>query len=103
MTDHNEKLLCAELTMLLGNVVNRVAGYRASGFRVPFAEFKELCDGDARLARRVLLRGGWTPDEDGLWILGKGRLPLEKAIPSYVLEEYFADILNDYRPLEDAA
>ena len=103
MTNHNEKLLCAELTMLLGNAVNRTGSHRTAGFHVPFKEFKELCDGDARLARRVLLRGGWTPDEDGLWILGKGRNPLEKAIPLYILEEYFADILNDYRPLEDAA
>lgn len=103
MTDHNEKLLCAELTMLLGNAVHRIGSNRSTGFHVPFPQFKALCDGDARLARRVLLRGGWVPDSDGDWIWGKGMNPLEKAIPIYVLEEYFADILNDYRPLEDAA
>lgn len=103
MTDHNEKLLCAELTMLLGNAVHRIGSNRATGFHVPFKQFKNLCDGDARLARRVLLRGGWVPDADGDWIWGKGRNPLEKAIPLHVLEEHFADILNDYRPLEDAA
>lgn len=97
-----ERLLCAELTMLIGNVTNRLLSHKNNGFTVSFEAFKDLCDGDSRLARRVLLRAGWVPGEDE-WVLGKGRLPLEKAIPIHVLEETFADIFDDYRPIEDGA
>lgn len=98
-----EKRLCAELTMLLGNATSQTPSFQQRGFRFPFASFVELCDGDARLARRVLLRAGWVPGDDGNWTCGKGMYDLERAIPLYVLEEYFADILNDYRPLDEAA
>lgn len=104
MTDPNEKLLCAELTMLLGNVVSRVRKYQNDGFRIPFAEFAaRCCDEDSRLARRVLLRTGWVPSTEGEWITGRGTHPLSKVIDWDVLESACETILDTYRPLEDAA
>ena len=98
-----EKLLCADLSLLLGNALHRTGSNRTAGFHVPFNQFKDLCDGDARLARRVLLRTGWIPDDGDIWIWGKGRNALEKAIPLDVLEEAYVAIFDDYRPLDDEA
>jgi len=99
-----EKLLCAELSMLLGNITHRLRKYQTDGFRIPFAQFAaRCCDDDSRLARRVLLRTGWVPSTEGEWIVGKGIHPLSKAIDWDVLESACETILDTYRPIEDGA
>jgi hypothetical protein len=99
-----EKLLCAELSMLLGNITHRQRRYLTDGFRIPFAEFAaRCCDDDSRLARRVLLRTGWVPAGDGEWIVGKGIHPLDKATDWETLETVCETILDTYRPIEDGA
>lgn len=99
-----EKLLCAELSLLLGNTTHRLKRYQTDGFRVPFAEFAaRCCDDDNRLARRVLLRTGWVPAGDGLWIVGKGTHPLTKVMDWSTLESVCETILDDYRPIEEGA
>lgn len=97
-----EKLLCAELSLLLGNITHRLRRYQTDGFRVTFAEFAaRCCDDDSRLARRVLLRTGWVPAGDGEWITGKGTHPLTKVIDWGTLETTCETILDNYRPIED--
>ncbi|GGO50318.1 hypothetical protein SAMN05444398_1011054 [Roseovarius pacificus] len=102
MDTHQEKLLCAELCMLIGNATTRLRRFQTDGYTVSFSEFAaRACDDDPRLARRVLLRAGWVPDGDGDWIIGKGVHPLEKAIQWDVLEATCESILDDYRPIPD--
>lgn len=99
-----EKLLCAELSMLLGNITHRLRRYHTDGFHVPFTEFAaRCCDDDSRLARRVLLRCGWVPAGDGEWIVGKGIHALTKVTDWESLESVCETILDDYRPIEDGA
>lgn len=104
MDTHQEKLLCAELTMLIGNATTRLRRFQTDGYTVSFSEFAaRACDDDPRLARRVLLRAGWVPSDGGDWIIAKGIHPLEKALAWDILEATAESILDDYRPIDEPA
>jgi hypothetical protein len=101
-TDDSERLLRAELSLLMRNATGRIERYRRRGFKVSFDRFAAICDGDALLARRVLLAAGWCPGEDGNWITGQGFEEISRVISWDVLESTIESILDDYRPVEEA-
>ncbi|WP_375552981.1 hypothetical protein [Roseovarius mucosus] len=100
-TAESERLLRAEIALLMRNLSTRTQRHRREGFKLDFARFATLCDDDSQLARRVLLASGWCPDDGGNWIIGQGLRDIDRAISWEVLESTIESILNDYRPIDD--
>lgn|GEM_PF-1505589 len=100
-TAESERLLRAEIALLMRNIATRTERYRREGFKMPFDRFATLCDDDAQLARRVLLASGWCPDDDGNWIIGQGLRDIDRALSWDLLGATIESILDDYRPIDD--
>ena len=97
--EDRERMLRAELALLFRNIAKRTERFQREGFKIPFARVVTCCDEDPMLARRVLLASGWSPGEDGNWIIGHARHEIEKAISWNALETACVGIVDDYRPL----
>jgi len=100
--DDSERLLRAELALLMRNATGRIPRYHRRGFHMPFERFTALCDDDHQLARRVLLAAGWCPGEDGNWITGQGFEEISRVISWECLGATIESILDDYRPVDRA-
>lgn len=101
-TAESERLLRAEIALLMRNITTRTQRHRREGFKLHFDRFATLCDDDAQLARRVLLASGWCPDDDGgNWVIGQGLRDIERALSWDLLGATIESILDDYRPIDD--
>ncbi|MBS4011082.1 MAG: hypothetical protein KGZ72_10040 [Roseovarius sp.] len=100
-TVESERLLRAEIALLMRNLSTRTQRHRREGFKLHFDRFATICDDDSQLARRVLLASGWCPSDDGNWIIGQGLRDIDRAISWDLLGATIESILDDYRPLDD--
>lgn len=96
-----EKYMRGELALMLGNAT--AARAALVGYHHPFESFTEMLDEDPALTRRVLVRAGWFPIENGFWAIGKGKNPLSRGVDIDALSMGFEMILDQYRPLDDSA